>query len=96
MRVQNKISDNATANKDKAEEDNVSSKGRNGVQLDLGVSPKGMDVSSKRRTGWTKVDGGVLRGGAPASGSKDSVSTLIPFVNLHHTHCPGACSEQGL
>ena len=85
MPVQNKVSDKATANKDKAEEEDVSSKGRTGEQLDVDVSSKDRDVFSKRRTGWTEVDGGVLRGGAPGSGSKDSVSKLARFVSFNHT-----------
>ena len=46
-------------------------------QLDRGVS-------SKCRTGWV-VAGGGLKGGAPGSGSNDSVSILIKFVSLHQT-----------
>ena len=98
MLVPNNVSEKATANKDKAEEEDVSSKGRTGEQLDIDVNSKDRDVFSKRRTGWTEVDGGlevwrsgVLRGGAPASCSKDSVSTLTTFVNLHNTElsrCP--------
>ena len=84
MPVQNKVSEKATANKDEAGEEEFSFKGRTGKQLDK-------DISSKNRSGWTKVDGGlevwrsgVLRGGAPGSGSKVLVSALTIFGNLHH------------
>ena len=56
--VQNEISDNVTANKVEVEED-VSSEGRTGEQLERDISSKDRNVSSKRWTGWTKVDGGL-------------------------------------
>ena len=92
------VQNNATANKDEAEDEDISSKGRTGEQLDIDVSSKNTDVSFKRRTGWTKVDEGLevwrsggLRGGAPASGSKESVSTYTTFLAFITQHFPGAC-----
>ena len=96
------ITDKSTAHKDEAEEDD-SSKGRTREQLDRYLYSKDRGVSSKRWTGWKKVDGGlevwrsgVLRGGAPATGSKDSVSTFTTFLAFITQHRPGSSSEQGL